>query len=370
MDSEINQLIRNIKTIQNKDDTYLEYQEIDVVKLSDKSSNTKIPIYKMKIDDTLISRNNSYSITYACINCDRENKVSLNGFMKKINKSIWKCRTCKEHDLDKRDNQSKFMKDSNPQNENYQKPIIIKRTLIEIIETSNIEFNNMDSDFVDKYFTKHMDKDEFDLIKSKIVSIQNDKFNNIEDFEYHPHIKVNNQTLFNPKFYDKKRDSFENPQYIKYKCQKCNLEFINRDLWIQKNRIKILCKDCSFCNMTFKIRSEKNINDQKITYQSKLELKFIKFCNDNKILVEDGPKLDYQWNGKNRRYIVDYYLPKLNLLIELKDDHIWHKKQVNNGVWKSKLESVDKYNLEHGSEYLLIFPKNYVEKTKQILDKI
>jgi hypothetical protein len=354
MDCNIKKLIENIISIEDKNGNIINYQKIDVKLVSSKYSNTKIPIYKLELDDKLISRNNSFIISYKCLECQRENKVSLNNIVRKINKSIWKCRICKEYDELKRNNHSEIMTN----------PDYVKK---EIIKTSLEEFNNMDSDFIDKYFLKHLTIDEFEYLKKHIISFNNG--NNILDMEYIPTFKCNNQTLFTPIFYNSKKDVFEKPIYIMYKCQNCQCEFTNRDLWVQKNRIKILCKDCSFCNDTFKIRTTTNIHGDKIKYQSKFELKFIKFCSDNQILVVNGPKLDYYINNKIRKYIVDYYLPELKILVELKDEHIWHKKQIENGIWKLKLDSVEKYNLENNTIYLLIFPKNYQHSLKLILQK-
>lgn len=351
MDDKIKALVENIISIEDKSGNNINYYPITW--FIPTSCHKDLPIYKFKFEGQyLITRNNNYIVSYLCSECMIHNKISWNTFTKKINKGNFKCQYCSQ-------------KPSIP------KPSPVKKTLKEVIDVSLQEFNDMDSDYVDKYFTKHLTKEEFDYIKPYIISIQNDKFKKeeLDNFEYLPALKCNNQTLFTPMFYDTTRDVFEKPIYLKYKCQKCQNDFINRDLWIQKNRIKILCKECSFCNDTFKIRGEKNILGQRITYQSKLELKFIKFCADNQIVVVDGQKLNYNWNGKNHKYIVDYYLPDLKLLIELKDDHIWHKKQVENGVWKAKMDAVEKYNLENDTQYLLIFPKNYQSSLDNILKR-
>ena len=91
----------------------------------------------------------------------------------------------------------------------------------------------------------------------------------------------------------------------------------------------------------------------------------------NNIIVHDGPKISYFWNDKDRNYIVDFYLPGLNCLIEIKDDHVWHKEQVENGKWGAKITAVERVikNNEY-SHYYLIFPSSFKEKTELILDKI
>ena len=229
----------------------------------------------------------------------------------------------------------------------------------------------MDSDYIENYFLKHLTVEEFDILRPKIISFQRDKFQDLTKFIYYPCIRVYNQTMYNPKLYDTERDVIETINYVKYKCEKCSNVFVNRDLYIQKNKIKIYCQDCTLCNRSFKIRSVQNIYGEKMTYQSKLELKFIHWCAKHNIRILNGPKINYDWENKQLRYIVDFYIPDLNWLVELKDNHVWHKQQVANGKWASKMKQIETllYNKTYDN-YLLIFPTKYQEYKKLILDKI
>lgn len=365
-------LVKNVISIENKKTNItLEYDKIECIKHSSIYSNTKNSIYKLKINDKIISRNNPYNVKYFCITCDRIITSSLSNLARKMNENKTECRSCKEYNQEKRSKQSSFM------TEYYKNGCVKKNTLktvlstSDIIEISNKEFNNMKSTFVKSYFKKHLKKEEFQTLKSKILSFQNNKFNDISKFEYYSHIKCYNQTQFNPMLYDKENDKFEKPDYIKFKCDICNSQFINRDLYIRKNKYKTLCQTCSFCNYSFKIRKSTNVLNDKISYQSKLELNFINFCNENNILVKDGPKLNYIWNNKKCKYIVDFYLPKLKLLVELKGNHIWHRKQVENGKWDAKINIVNE-KIKNGiyKEYMVIFTNEFENKTKIILNKI
>ena len=38
-----------------------------------------------------------------------------------------------------------------------------------------------------------------------------------------------------------------------------------------------------------------------------------------------------------------FAIPKLKLLIEIKDNHIWHKEQVQSGKWEEKVNGVEKF---------------------------
>lgn len=365
----IDNLINNITCIiDKKTENVINYNKISCEKIPCKYSNTKIPIFKLQIDDKLVNRNNSYRVKYLCINCDKENYVNLNNITRKINKNIINCNNCKNNEPIKRLNQSMFMLNKP---KNYVKSVKQKPTNIEMIRISENEFQSMDTDFQHNYFRKHMTYDEFTYIKSKIMSIQNNKFCDLTHFTYYPYIKIFNQTKFNPYLYDTINDNFEKINYIKFKCDNCDAFFINRDLYIQKNKFKILCKDCNFTNNLFKIRNTTNIINKKITYQSKLELKFINYCNKNKIIVEDGHKINYVYNNKNRRYIVDFFLPQLNTLIEIKDHHCWHKKNKINGIWYVKVDAVLKLvNEKKYSDFMVIYSNELIKKCELIKNKI
>ena len=370
-----NRLINNIVKVVYKDDnTNLTYNNITYSKIIHKYSNTKKAIYRLYIDNKLIKRNNSYRVHYKCICCDTINIVNFNNIVKKINKNIYRCKMCSILDIDRRKNHSLFMRETFLKN-GCVKSNKVKKNKIGVLlflENSNNEFNNMDDDYKDDYYNRHLTFDEFSNIKDKIISFQNDKFLDINNFKYYPTVRISNQTYFNPYLLDISRNILEKPNYIKLRCDKCNNVYTHRDLFKLKNKIKLYCQDCTFCNRTFKIRSLKNIDNNKITYQSKLELKFIKYCNKNNILIENGPIIIYSWDNKNKlRYIVDFYIPKLNYLIELKDYHHWHKQQIKNGKWDCKLKAVNellksnKYN-----KFILITTKNFMEKLKQIRQDI
>jgi hypothetical protein len=371
-ENNIKLVLLNIIKIYNKDTNEIFYNKntdninnnINFIKYKHKNSNTEA-IYKLKVNDMIINKNNKFMIEYNCITCNKLNIFRLNNIVRKVNRNITKCQQCVNSCPNKINNQKITLfntLDKKNNNNNININIDISNNLNkeqQYINDSNNEFNEEDSDFQDMYFSKHLTNEDFNRIKDKIISFQNDKFKNIQNFIYISNAKINNGTKYNPRLYDINRKVFEKPIYIKFKCENCENDFIHRDLYIVKNKYKILCKYCSLCNNSFKIRTFHNILNQKITYQSKLELNFIKKMNDLNILIENGPKINYSFNSKNRKYIVDFYIPSINTLVELKDDHIWHKEQIKNGIWKAKMDKIDellKNNIY--TRYLLIYPKN------------
>lgn len=362
----IHELINNIISIQDKKTNIdIDYKEITAEKLIAKYSNVKTPTYKLKIDGKLISKNNPYKIKYKCITCKNDNSVSLNNIIRKINKNMVCCIKCINSDIDKIESwRNTLMGISNSNG-------IEEISYDDFVKLSDVEFKEEDDDFQHQFYRKHLTLEEFERIRNKIVSIQADKITNISSYKYVPTLKIYNQTKYNPHLYDSINEEFIKINYIKFNCDICDNTFMNRDLYIQKNRLKILCKDCNFVNNTFKIRQFKNCNGTNITYQSKLELKFITYCNKNNIIVENGPKINYKHNNKQKRYIVDFYLPELNVLIEIKDNHHWHKENKQNGKWDAKINAVNvlvnnnKYN-----EFMLIYSNELIKKCDIIKKKI
>ena len=345
---------------------------IKIEKISSLYSNTKIPIYKMVINGKVISRNNSYVVTYKCQYCDINNSITLNLFTRKLNRNITKCNNCKNQDDNKRECHSKWMKENAS---NLRKKIFIKekknvKSIEDLIIESEEYWKNIDDDFKEAYTKKHLTENEYDRIKDKIVSINNDKITDIMNYKYIFNYKINNQTLFNPMIINFDKKLIEKIVYIKFKCENCNSLFVNRDLYIQKNKYKILCKDCSFCNNTFKIRNLTNIKKEKVIYQSQFEKKFIIYCNENNILIQNGDKIKYNWNNKNLNYKIDFKIPEKKYLIELKDDHIWYKKEKINGKNEAKINAAKKFASNIGYEYFIIFPKNYMNFRKKLENSV
>jgi len=349
-------------------------ENISIKKFLSPSSNTKHEVLRIFNNENVIKKNNSLMVEYECFTCNRVNIVCLNNITRKLNKGIVFCNTCKNQEETKCVNQSVYMI-KNARDISKGCPIIKDKLnivsvklIIDKIKDDQNKFNEMDDDFKDNYFRKHLTIDEFNFIKPKIVSFQRNKFTNLDSFTYYPCVKINNQTKFNPYMYDKIRDVLEKIIYITIKCDNCEELFCNRDLYIQKNRTKMLCQSCNFTNNIFKIRCIKNCNEDIVKYQSKFEKKLILYCNNNNIIINNGPYIPYKFQDKNKIYRVDFQIPKIRLLIECKDNHCWHKKNLESGQWTAKENAVKCYLLNNKDfvDFKIIFPYNFVEITNNI----
>ena len=79
----------------------LEITNFDIKQITHIYSNTKIPIYKLIIDNKQISRNNTFCVEYKCAGCDANNIITLNIFLRKVNSNNTKyCNLCKNADYE------------------------------------------------------------------------------------------------------------------------------------------------------------------------------------------------------------------------------------------------------------------------------
>jgi DNA-directed RNA polymerase subunit RPC12/RpoP len=340
--------------------TELNIDDITISVVSNKFSNTGVPVWRIFNNGIPITRNNKYKAETKCFNCGKNSISALNNIGRKLNKTIRKCDHCTDSVIEKITKQKQGSIDDPVYKEE-------KNTnILAFITYSERDFYEFDSDYTDNYFRRHLSLEEFERIREYMIDYQNG-IKNIKDIIYCPVVKVSNQNMFCPKFYDKVTNTLEKCIYIKYKCQNCSLEFVNKDLYTQKNKWKILCQECNLTNNLFKIKTARNCCGDTILYQSKFELKFMRFCNEHKIVVKNGPKIPYIWNGRPHTYKIDFYIPKSKLLIEIKDNYCWHKDNVSSGKWASKLNGVNDFINVSGDTFICIFPKEYVKITKNIL---
>jgi hypothetical protein len=97
-----------------------------------------------------------------------------------------------------------------------------------------------------------------------------------------------------------------------------------------------------------------NYKDTNLTYQGTYELDFIEYCYANNIKIENGQRIPYIFDGKNKKYYADFYLPKYNLIVEVKS--IW---TYNLAVDQN--EAKKQICLDNGYLFLFLIDKNYIE---------
>ena len=324
---------------------------------SSKYSSKKNLIWHVYINNIKLNRKSDYTITYTCSDCNKLNEVSTTQFLRKLRNGTHRCNSCAIEILNSKPDHNK------PTN----KEPVKKLTPIEYHEQSLIEFKTYPDEYRESYILHHLSEEDFNRLRPRIVSICNGKYTDLDRFEFWSIYKVYNQMAFSSILYDKQTKTVLKANQPILKCDNCDKIWRAKSLEGFKNAYKVLCIDCKLCNSIFKIRPIQNVNNEKITYQSKLEKRFVEWCNNNNILVKNGPIINYEFCDKSRIYKVDFQIK--NILIEIKDFHCWHKEQIKSGKWKAKEDAAINFINEHNlNDYLIITPHNWDEKLKKIKD--
>jgi hypothetical protein len=91
--------------------------------------------------------------------------------------------------------------------------------------------------------------------------------------------------------------------------------------------------------------------DLDITYRGSFELDFLENYISN-IEILNAPSIPYIFNGKNKIYFPDFYIPSLNLIIECKNSYLLKRD-------KNIIEAKEKATISNGFNYIIIVNKNY-----------
>lgn len=362
---EVESHFNTIKSVREKTtNTNIPLSFCSIQKLVAKYSNTKEPIIKMVINKKPISRNNSYLVTFTCQSCNTTREITLNLFIRRISNNTTKCFCCMNSDQEKCAKQSEFMKENISKicTGDYVKNQKIKeKSLSDFLEFSKEEWNKEDIEFTNHYNFVHLSEKEFINILSKIKGIANSKIVNLEGWIYFPYYRVFNQTRYTPMLINLKDNIIEKPQYITFECENCGNSFTHRDLEIVKNKLKLFCQTCTLTNRTFRLRSYVTKNGTKILWQSNPEKRFIVWCEEQSIEIKNGPTIQYKFQDKVHSYRVDFELPLLKKLIEIKDNHCWHQQQLASGKFGAKETAAKEWCTQNGYTFSLVFPKTLQE---------
>jgi len=96
-----------------------------------------------------------------------------------------------------------------------------------------------------------------------------------------------------------------------------------------------------------------------IYYRGTYEFDFLNFCYENNIKIEKGKKIKYIFENKIKYYHSDFYLPKYNLICEIKSDYYYN-------LYLSKNLTKKEYTINNNFNFLFIINKNYNELKKII----
>lgn len=90
----------------------------------------------------------------------------------------------------------------------------------------------------------------------------------------------------------------------------------------------------------------------KLRYRGTYEKHFLDFCFNNKITIEQGKRIKYNYNGTDHYYFSDYYIKSKNLIVEIKSSWTYNKYLIKNIIKRNA-------TIEEGYNYMFIIDKNY-----------
>jgi hypothetical protein len=102
-------------------------------------------------------------------------------------------------------------------------------------------------------------------------------------------------------------------------------------------------------------------------YCSLQELKFINWCNNNGILVNNGTVISYEFASEIKTYRIGFLVG--NTLIDIKDN-IWDRDERPSANWQAK-ESAARKLVADGKydDYIIITPKIWIDNVKYLKTK-
>lgn len=343
-------LARSIVSIKNNDSIISGNFNI----IMNKSKYSSTYSRNIFIEGIRIPVNKKTKIEYKCGQCNNINEILGKRFLSKSNTL---CVICKEKQDTKRNNQSerikKIYRDRKEGLIREDKHIKKQINIYDLINISNDSFLIESSEFIRNYYNRNLTVSDFNKIRNHILMVNGVKIS--DDFIFIEHLKNNNQFkysqyLLNPSdsmlLHINTRNTFI--------CDCCGKDFNSTRQLTEKIRSMVfLCRYCGLSNNSFRRKSIKNIEGTNIIYQSIPELNVIKISNSRNLLIENGPKIKYWFAGKEREYWLDFKIDSLKIFLEIKQNHIWYKRELESGKWKAKSDAAKKFSADNGFNYII-----------------
>lgn len=327
-------LLSKIIKIEDKENNEIKFNKIDyVIKKRKHSTNESVVIY---IDNQELKCGyfRSLYVTYKC-RCGRNVKML---FMKYIKKSHYWCQHCCQDTSFK---------------EHYRANDIIKGKKTQ--EKRIIpDFESISTKEQENYWKNHLRKDEFNYWLPYLVKINNKEILDKTQIKYLDVVKnYNNQKRYTSKVSFDDGNKYEGFNSVSLKCSCCGKVYNKHIFNLRTENINNPeCGFCKLCNHQYKIRKYK---DTCLTYQSKTEEYFLNKCFENNIKVMNGYEIPYEFNGKERTYISDFYLPDYKILLEIKGRNKFYRNDLASGKLTAKNNAASKFCNENNLIYQFVF---------------
>lgn len=299
---------------------------IEEIKLQKEAEN----FYHLVIKDEVIKRKNKFIVSFNCVTCGRENVIALNNVISKINRNIQACPSCITCLTNTTNISDKIVQDKKA-------------------------FEDQDIIIQKKYMDKILKIEDYKRLSNSIVSFQNEKFKNMLDMIYIPYFRTSqNISSFENVFYDRSRDVIEKAINFQCRCNHCEVIFNCKNLHVYRSKPNILCKSCEIIFSSKKTKKETDVG-----FRTKFQHKFIKYCNNKKINIQNGPPVSFKkCDGTQNSSSIAFYLPDHRTLVD-----VYGNKEYSENS-STLLEAINEYARINNMSYDVINPKNYVKITR------
>lgn len=289
--------IKNIKT-----STVINLQKVQIKHDNKCQYTVKDPFYKFYINNNKITKLNTYVASINCSHCNSTYTYKLCKIQKYINNVDLSLQGKEKYPLicyrcmyATTNNYNYIYKNDNTFITSTQNTLVnsfYKTSLLDELHFRNsTSVNNL---YRNQYFRKHLSSDEFiKNIKSKIVFIDNKKIDwNSSNHVYVPIVKLETKCklYFITKFFDVANLKYYDTINVSFHCHNCNKLFTISHLCKLKNKQKILCSNCNIIDINSEYQSIhkiKNLDNEIVYYNTKLELYFIQFLISRNINFEN-----------------------------------------------------------------------------------
>ena len=310
-----------------------------------------------------LSKGSNYKIRVKCDKCGKEKNLIYLKYFENINRGGYyscsnKCSVEKQENyfLEKYGVKIIF------QNENIKN--LSKQTKLKKYGDEN--YNNINKNIktnLEKYGCENVSSSQIIKNKKKETNLKNWGVENV--FQNEDIKEKSKQTCLEKYGVKSYTQTDEYKNYIKS---------LNIDYNVIQEKMKITCLkkyNCEYSAQNIDIFNKTQMIQLKmkyykdIRYQGTYELDFLIFCDNNNILNEltKIKSLKYFYENKNKIYHPDFFIQKLNLIIEIKSDYYYNLYLEKN---LCKQNSCIKQNYD----FMFIINKNYdnfIEKVKAII---
>lgn len=314
-----------------------------------KYSAKKLSVWQILVNGKRLTKSSKYLFEYNCVSCGSKYSLCPMALIRKVNKCVLTCIECVRNAY----------------------PVLHQThmTYVEKRDAAIRAFDAMDDDYKSAYFLRHLTPDDYKRISKNIVGFQNGNITDFENIEYWPVYNTTTELSFTHIMYNTKTQTVFKPHQPIIECDHCAKNWRADTIEKFKNHYRIYCPQCwnNTCNTKFRYRNCYNINNSSVMYCSLQELKFINWCNNNGILVNNGTVISYEFASEIKTYRIGFLVG--NTLIDIKDN-IWDRDKRTGPKWQAK-ESAARKLVSDGKydDYIIITPKIWIDNVKYLKNK-